>query len=103
MAKVALLHNSRYRWMVTSRVLAAALGGYAVTALLTAVLSLLLPRIAGSSVVSGVLGATLWSFVLYTAIVIWVFSARSATRAWAGLGLSGLVLGAALLALKVWA
>lgn len=91
-----------YRWMVASRVLAAAVGGYAITSLATAVLALLLPRVVGSSTASGVLAATLWSFMLYTVIVIWVFRTRSAMRAWAGLGLSGLVLGAALLALKVW-
>lgn len=102
MAKGATADAARYRWMVTSRVLAAALGGYAVTSLATAVLALLLPRIAGSNPASAVLGATLWSFALYTVIVIWVFSTRSATRAWAGLGLSGLVLGAGLLVLKVW-
>ena len=103
MAKPSMEETARYRWMVTSRVAAAALGGYAVTSLATAVLALLLPRVAGSSAASGVLAATLWSFALYTAIVIWVFTTRSATRAWAGLGLSGLVLGAALVALKVWA
>ena len=102
MAKLAVEDTARYRWMVASRVLAAVVGGYAVTSLATAVLALLLPRVGVGSQASGVLAATLWSFALYTAIVIWVFSTRSAKRAWVGLALSSLVLGAALGALKAW-
>ncbi len=94
-------HGAAYRWRVASRVLAAALGGYAVTSLATALLARGLRALEGSSQAGAVLGATLFGFTLYTALVIWVFSTRSATRAWAGMALSALVLGLWLLALRM--
>ncbi len=94
--------SARRRWTVASRVLAAAIGGYALTSLLTADLALLLPRVAGTLPAEGVLAATLWSFALYTAVVLWVFATRSATRAWTGLGVAGAVAGLAFAALKGW-
>lgn len=85
----------RYRWMVASRVLAAAVGGYALVSLAMAVLVLALPRLDGSTPAQAVLTATLWSFAVYAAVVIWVFSTPSAWRAWAGLALCAAVLGLA--------
>lgn len=74
-----------YRRAVASRVLAASVGGYALTSLVTAVLALLLPRLGGDTTpAQGVLIATLWSFLLYAVFVLWVFCVRSATRAWVG-------------------
>lgn len=96
MKKATQKSITRYRWTVASRVLAASVGGYALTSLMTAVLSLGLPLLAFSTRAEAVLTATLWSFVLYTGIVIFVFSTRSHARAW-----SGLIMTAAALAL-VW-
>jgi hypothetical protein len=92
--------GARHRWSVASRVLAAAAGGYALTALATAALSLLLPVLSGASLAESVLTATLCSFILYAAAVMWVFSTRSAVRAWAGLGAAAAVWGALWLALR---
>jgi hypothetical protein len=89
--------STRYRWMVASRACAAAIGGYVLTSLATAALSLLLPRLLSIPRAEAVLTATLFSFVLYTGIVIWVFTTRSAARAWLVIGSVSLVL-----ALSIW-
>lgn len=64
-----------------SRVLAAVLGGYGLASVATIFLSHVLP----ASLPEAVLGATLFSFAIYTAAIIWVFAAASAARAWIGL------------------
>lgn len=87
----------RYRWQVFSRVLAAALGGYALTSLIAIALAQLLARAFGVLPAAAVLGATLVSFVIFTVIVCWVFSTASATRAWLGVTLPAMALGALLL------
>ena len=90
-----------YRWMILSRVLAATLGGYVLSALVMSLLALLLPRVSGSDPASVVQIATLLSFVLYTAIVIWVFSTANAWRAWFGLGLAALLTGTVIVGLTI--
>lgn len=75
-----------YRWGVASRVLAAGLGGYALAALGSSALALLLVRASLLARADAVLWSSLLSFALYAVAALWVFSARSATRAWAGLG-----------------
>ena len=99
MARLPLSETTRHRARVASRVLAAALGGYAVMALATAVLALLLPRLGGTRA-EGVLTASMLSFVCYASAVMWAFATRSATRAWFGLGALALCLGAALWLLR---
>ena len=94
---------ARYRWMVASRVLAGAVGGYVLASLCTAVLALLLPRVSDTGPASALLTATMLSFAVYAGAVVWVFSTRSALRAWAGMGLPSAVLFAALLALRAGA
>ncbi|MBN3813487.1 DUF3649 domain-containing protein [Paraburkholderia sp. Ac-20347] len=63
-----------------SRIVAAIVGGYALAAL-ASVAALALPISAPQGVITGMLA----SFVVYTCVVIGVFLARSARRAWAGL------------------
>lgn len=92
--------SAAYRWSIASRVLAAALGGYALAALLSSALALLLPRVSNASRADAVLIASLLSFAVYTVAALWVFHARSASRAWAGLGLWALVSGLLVLALR---
>ncbi|TDS82196.1 PepSY-associated TM helix domain-containing protein [Comamonas sp. JUb58] len=87
----------RYRLQVSSRVLAACLGGYAVAGLLAAALAVLLPRFSGLSAAEAVLAASLLGFVFYTVAALWVFSLRSARYAW--LGLAGVALASALVLL----
>ena len=83
----------RYRLGVTSRLLAAVVGGYVCTALATACLALGVFR--GMSVprAEAALGATLPAFLIFCAAVIWVFAARSAWRAWCGLMIPCLLFG----------
>lgn len=70
--------NLRYRLSVASRVLAGFGGGYALTSLLVALLPILLP---GNRAVI-LLWSTMTGFLIYAAIIMAVFHARSATRAW---------------------
>ena len=70
-----------YRWAVFSRVMAAVFGGYALSSAATVLIALLWP----ASKAQGLLWATQLSFVVYTVAIIWVFSTRSATRAWWGM------------------
>jgi hypothetical protein len=73
---------TRYRWSVAGRVLAASVGGYALTSTGCSVLAQLLTRFAGISPAVAVLSTTLLSFVIYTVVVLWMFRARNALRMW---------------------
>ncbi|CAO3408383.1 DUF3649 domain-containing protein [Azospirillum largimobile] len=63
-----------------SRIVAALFGGYALAAL-GSVAALALPMEKPQAVLTGMLA----SFAIYAGAVVWVFAARSALRAWAGL------------------
>lgn len=91
-----LNEDVRYRLGVASRAIAAILGGYALTAASTAVLSVLLPM----ARVDAVMTATLLSFTVYTCAAIWVFAARNAWRAWLGIGVPTVVMGLGLYLLR---
>lgn len=80
---------------VISRIVAAVLGGYVVAAL-SSVAVLWLPVDRSQAVIAGMLT----SFLVYAGAVVWVFTARSATRAWVGLGVAGTP--PALAAWRVW-
>ena len=79
---------------ILSRVAAAVVGGYAVSAMAAICLALLLPMPRADAVLTGAMA----SFVVYVCAVLWVFSAATAARAWIGLILSAALLWAALLA-----
>lgn len=79
----------RYRLSVASRVLAGFGGGYAITSMFVAVVPMLMP---GQRAVA-LLWTNMFSFFLYAAIVMAVFHARSAVRAWACLLAGALPLG----------
>lgn len=85
-----------YRRAIASRVLAAVVGGYGVAGLLSSALAVLLPRLTSASAADGVLLASLLGFAFYTAAAVWVFAARTATRAWLGLAGVALASGAVL-------
>ncbi|MEJ5152416.1 PepSY-associated TM helix domain-containing protein [Comamonas sp. MYb396] len=87
-----------YRLQVSSRVLAACLGGYGLASLAAAALARMLPRLSGLSSAEAVLSASLLSFVLYTALAIWVFSTRRASQAWLGLAMLAMACAALVLA-----
>lgn len=79
-----------YRLGVASRALAGIGGGYAVSSLAVTVLALWLP----GSDVDRVVAATLTGLVVYPCAVMWCFATGSALRAWLGLAVTGLLLGA---------
>ena len=82
--------SRRYRWAVASRALAALLGGYALSSAATVLMALLWP----APLAQAVLWATMLSFLVYTVAVIWVFTTRSAARAWASMLIGTTVLSA---------
>jgi hypothetical protein len=90
--------TARRRWSIASRVLAAVVGGYALTSLLTLALPLGLAPL-GVNQAQALLAATTASFVAYAAIVMTVFHARSAARAWIGMTIAALPLAAIVLLL----
>lgn len=89
-----------YRMAIASRAVAAILGGYAVAALATGCLALVLANWAGMSRPEAVVASTLLSFLWFALTVIWVFAAGTAWRAWIGLAVPAAVLGLGWLALR---
>lgn len=89
---MTLTEETRYRWGVAARALAAIGGGYGVTAAATSLLAVLLPLPRADAAIIG----TMLSFALYACAVIWVFSTRSAARAWTGMLVVGGLLAALL-------
>jgi len=85
----SLMSQGAFRFSVTSRLLAAALGGYGLALVSSIVLAYFLP----GSRSDGVLWGTQLSFVIYACAVIWVFYTRTAVRAWIGILLPTLLLG----------
>lgn len=59
-------------WHIALRILTAMVGGYALTSAVTIVLARTLP----GSPLDTAMAATLMSFGIYTAIIVWVFAAR---------------------------
>lgn len=72
---------------MASRVLAAVAGGYAFVSLLTLALSLCLPLI-GVPQGHAVVATSTASFLVYGAVVMAVFHARSSARAWVWLAVA---------------
>lgn len=66
---------------IISRVIAAILGGYALSAIAAVFISYLLPLQRADALMTGIL----LSFAIYTGAVIWVFAARTSVIAWLGL------------------
>lgn len=66
---------------VLSRVIAAIFGGY----LLANSVAILLPYLLPGSKANGVMTGILVSFLIYACAAMWVFSAKSAWQAWAGI------------------
>jgi hypothetical protein len=79
-----------YRLAVTSRSLAALLGGYLLASMASVCISLLAPMPRVDATMTGML----LSFVFYLLAFLWCFACRSAVRAWLGVLLPSLLLGA---------
>lgn len=73
--------NARYRWLVASRVLAAVVGGYALTSAASTLLALLWPLPQAEAVAA----STMLSFALDTLIIIWIFASQRLRTVWLGL------------------
>jgi Ca2+/Na+ antiporter len=82
--------TTSYRLAVASRAIAAILGGYVLSALATFALAIFLPM----SKAEASMTATLLSFLIYTGVVLWVFATRTAGRAWVGIVVPSVVIGA---------
>ncbi|MBN4994270.1 PepSY domain-containing protein [Stenotrophomonas maltophilia] len=82
-----------YRWQVASRVLAASLGGYLITAVTATALTLLLPVLAGVRTAVSVLASSLLGFVLFIAVAVGVFSTRRVGRVWLSLAAGSALMG----------
>jgi len=80
-----------YRLAVTSRVLAAVVGGYLMASLAAICLALWLPTARADAVIVGMMS----SFVFYLLAVLWCFACRTAWQAWIGVLLPSALLGAA--------
>lgn len=89
--------TTSYRLSVASRAVAAILGGYVLSALAAFALAIFLPM----SKAEASMTATLSSFLIYTCAVLWVFAIRTAWRAWVGIVVPSVVLGA-LIWLQRW-
>lgn len=96
------VQTRRYRWSVLLRVVLAGAGGYAITALVCAAMAHGLVALGAMDRAQAVLLATLLSFVLYTALALWVFHVRSVWRVAVIQAASAALLGAVWLALKGW-
>ena len=69
------------RLSVLSRIAAAIFGGYALATVFSITLAGQLP----APMADAVLAATLLSFAVYAAAILWAFAARTARLAWLGL------------------
>ena len=73
--------SAAWRLSILSRVVAASIGAYVLVNLCSMALGYLLPVEHFKALLFGMQ----ISFLFYTVAIIWVFSVRSATRAWLGL------------------
>lgn len=81
-------------WAIFSRVMAAILGGYVASNVAIIFLGYFLPFAFGASKAQSLYAGMSVSFIVYLLVAIWVFSARSAGKAWAWLSAPTLTLGA---------
>ncbi|MCG8355680.1 MAG: DUF3649 domain-containing protein [Kiloniellales bacterium] len=82
---------------VLSRIAAAVVGGYVLSAATAVCLALLLPMMRSEAVLTG----TMTSFIVYVGVAIWVFAVSSAGRAWIGLVLCAGMLGGVVLIFRL--
>ncbi len=81
---------------IIARVVAAILGGYILANLISMLLSYLLPVTQAQAVLISMLA----SYAIYAAVVMWVFSVKTATKAWAGLLVTSVLMAAMVFALN---
>ncbi|KGJ97418.1 DUF3649 domain-containing protein [Colwellia psychrerythraea] len=77
------LNFSSPRWSVLSRVLAATLGGYILATASSFFISQLLMTSVGKYQAIHI--GLMLTFIVYACVAMWVFSVKTATKAWLGL------------------
>lgn len=93
--KPSLVH---YRLTVLSRMLAAFVGGYGLSAAFAAAFGLAAVRWLGMAKADAVSMSTMLSFIVFTVAVLWAFACASTRKAWVGIVLPAAVLGGLTLA-----
>lgn len=88
--------DALYRWHIAIRAITAIVGGYVLATLIGSLMPHLLPMSKSDSVMT----AILLSFLIYTGVILWVFSVRSAHTAWKGVTILSLLLAGILVAIK---
>ena len=91
----------RYRLDVFSRCVAAVMGGYALSAVVAASIGLALAH-SGTSRADAALTGTMAAFIAHAIAALFAFGCATAWRAWLGIGLPTVALGAFALAMG-WA
>jgi hypothetical protein len=91
-SRTLLRRPSQWR-SILSRLCAAALGGYGVATLASILIARVLPLSEAQALGVGLL----LSFVVYAGVVIWVFAAASALRAWVGVAAVSIVIAGVLI------
>ena len=84
--KAMHLNNKKHPNAVFPRVVAAVIGGYLLANLVAILLSYLL-----GSHADAVITGMLVSYLIYAGIVLWVFAASTARRAWIGIAIPSLI------------
>lgn len=77
----SMTKSVRYRWLMVARLLAAIVGGYALTASATVLLALIWPLPKAEAVAA----STLVSFAVYALIIIWIIATKSLRTIWLSL------------------
>lgn len=83
-------HSPAHRWSVAARTTAGVVGGYALAAFVSTTIALLVRTPHEEATAMGALP----SYLVFAGAVIWAFTARTAARAWLGIGAPALVLAA---------
>lgn len=96
MKKSQSISERNYRWQTIFRAFLAILGGYALANIAAILLSYALPMPKSDAVMTGIL----LSFAIYTGAIMWVFAVQSLHKAWLGLVVPSLLLGALALLIK---
>lgn len=79
------------RWSVAARCVAAAVGGYALTYLVTAAIAVAMMAASPDDRSDAVLLSSEVSFIVWAVAIMACFYARTALRAWIGLVLAGVL------------
>ncbi len=86
--------TATYRWQVASRCVAAAVGGFALTSAASVLMAWAIVRLGWAPRSSAVHAATLLSFAVWCAVVMWAFHTARLSWVWLNMALPSLVLGA---------